>query len=311
VAEENTAARLGAHHTLDLELNRQVTLEKVAGWDSMAIQMLRDAVGNASRATTWAVMVSEGFASLWFLTDFRTVWCHNLSATIPKKDNADAAKRLKQTTKFHATVLDSLARLMDMPSPSTSGWEAKPLLIAGTGNDPAVFAAYIKSVASGTQNKPMAALAAAVVVAPAASTSAAALSEVLATPTVRAKLADTAFARDMTLLDRFEKSMRADDGRIAYGPKQVESAVSKGAVGRGGGTLLISNRLFRSLDVAERKRWVDLVERVREVEGGDVRVLNEMHESGKRLQVVGDVAALLTFPIYDDDDDDDDEDNDD
>ncbi|MBW4971697.1 hypothetical protein KZY98_14660, partial [Croceibacter atlanticus] len=48
----------------------------------------------------------------------------------------------------------------------------------------------------------------------------------------------------------------------------------------------------------------------REVEGGEVRVLSSDHESGKRLDGLGGIAALLTFPIADDDLGSDDEDED-
>ena len=110
-------------------------------------------------------------------------------------------------------------------------------------------------------------------------------------------------------MDNFMTMLRKDDGRAWYGPKEVEAAVEKGAVGRGGGVLLISNALFRSQDVAVRKRWVGLVDRVREAEGGEVRVLSSEHESGKRLEGLGGIAAILTFPIDDLDDDDDDDDD--
>lgn len=62
--------------------------------------------------------------------------------------------------------------------------------------------------------------------------------------------------------------------------------------------------------MAERKRWVGLVDRVREVEGGEVRVLSSDHESGKRLEGLGGVAALLTFPVAEEDFGSDDDDND-
>lgn len=93
--------------------------------------------------------------------------------------------------------------------------------------------------------------------------------------------------------------LRKDDGRAWYGPKEVEKAVEKGAVGRGGGVLLISNSLFRAQDVASRRRWVELVDKVNDVEGGEVRVLSSEHESGKRLEGLGGVAAILTFPLDD------------
>lgn len=45
-------------------------------------------------------------------------------------------------------------------------------------------------------------------------------------------------------------------------------------------------------------RWVRLVDEVKE-QGGEVRVLSSMHESGKRLEGLGGIAAILTYPIED------------
>jgi protein pelota len=123
------------------------------------------------------------------------------------------------------------------------------------------------------------------------------LNEVLKSPEVLVRLKDTKYARETALMDDFFTLLRKDDGRAWYGPKECEIAVEKGAVGRGGGILIISNALFRSQDVATRRRWVRLVDRVREVEGGEVRVLSSDHESGNRLESLGGIASILTFPI--------------
>lgn len=130
------------------------------------------------------------------------------------------------------------------------------------------------------------------------------LNEVLKSPEVLSRLKDTRYARETRLVDDFMTLLRKDDGRAWYGPREVERAVEKGAVGRGGGVLLISNSLFRAPDVATRRRWVGLVDTVKDVEGGEVRVLSSEHESGKRLDGLGGVAAILTFPLEDLDDDD-------
>jgi protein pelota len=125
------------------------------------------------------------------------------------------------------------------------------------------------------------------------------LNEVLQSPEVLARLKDTKYARETRLMEDFLTMLRKDDGRAWYGPGEVERAVDKGAVGRGGGVLLISNALFRAQDVAVRRRWVTLTDRVRDVEGGEVRVLSSEHESGKRLEGLGGIAAILTFPLED------------
>lgn len=98
-------------------------------------------------------------------------------------------------------------------------------------------------------------------------------------------------------MDDFTSLLRKDDGRAWYGPREVELAAEKGALGKGGGVLLISNALFRAQDVGARRRWVRLVDKVRDVEGGEVRVLSSEHESGKRLDALGGIAAILTFPL--------------
>jgi protein pelota len=131
-----------------------------------------------------------------------------------------------------------------------------------------------------------------------------ALTDILSSDTVKSRLADTKYARDAATMDRFGELLRLDDGRAWYGPRECERAAERGAIGPGGGVLLVSNALFRSDDLAVRKRYVRLVEAVRKL-GGDVLVMSSVHESGKRLDGLGGIAAILTFPMVGLDDDDD------
>jgi protein pelota len=68
-----------------------------------------------------------------------------------------------------------------------------------------------------------------------------ALNEVLKSDQVKAKLADTKFARESRAVDEFYKMMGIDEQRAYYGPQHVVRAVETGAVA----TLLISDSLFR------------------------------------------------------------------
>jgi protein pelota len=113
---------------------------------------------------------------------------------------------------------------------------------------------------------------------------------------------DKKFSTETRLMDEFSERLRKDDGRAWYGPKQVEKAVMEGAVGRGGGVLLINNSIFRCLDIATRKRFVALVDKVKE-DGGEARILSSDHESGQRLDALSGIAAILTYPIFDLDED--------
>lgn len=75
----------------------------------------------------------------------------------------------------------------------------------------------------------------------------------------------------------FFKMLASDEQRAWYGPDHVSLAVDRCAVG----TLLISDELFRAGDPEVRKRYVSLVEDVRE-KRGEVLMFSSMHESGQR-----------------------------
>lgn len=210
--------------------------------------------------------------------------------------------------KFYKVTLETLLRQMEFNTSITSGSNnetVKPVLLASPGFVAAGFHKYIQTEALTTPA--LRRLLSSVAVVHSASGYTNSLSEVLQSPTVKTLLADTKYARETRLMDDFMDQLRKETNKATYGPREVESAVDQGAVGRGGGVLIMSNRLFRSQNIAERKRWVGLVDRVRDVEGGEVRILSSDHESGKRLEGLGGIAALLTFPVGEEDFDSDDD----
>ncbi len=202
-------------------------------------------------------------------------------------------------TKFYATVLETLKRHVDISLP-------RPLLLASPGFTAAGFQKYILDEASRTGDKAVLANKANFVVVHTSSGHLHSLNEVLKSPEVTSKLSNTKYATETRLMDEFMTLLRKDERRAWYGPNEVEKAVEKGAVGRGGGVLLISNALFRSQEIGVRKRWVALVDKVKE-EGGEARIFSSDHESGKRLESLGGIAAILTFPLDDLDEDEDEE----
>ncbi|PSK60531.1 Protein pelota [Elsinoe australis] len=298
VASENAYVKMGQFHTLDLELNRNFTLEKEEGWDSVAVQTLKEACDTEDKAEVWAVLIEEGLANLCVVSEGTTVVRQTVTTRMGDKTLPGYGSAVER---FFRKVLDTLVRAVNFE-------ELRPVLVAGVGYTGQKFLAFVKDQAQKTggkgssgQGKELRALMEKMVLERAANASLGALREVLASPGVQKRLSDTRFAKETGLLDKMFERIRKDDGRVVYGPTEVEKAVDAGAVGRGGGVLLISDELFRSLEIGERKRWVALVDRVRDTEGGEVRVLSSMHESGNRLKGVGGVAALLTFPMFDED----------
>ena len=85
-----------------------------------------------------------------------------------------------------------------------------------------------------------------------------------------------------------------DPDRAYYGLSHVSRANEEMAIN----TLLITDSLFRSSDVKTRRRYVDLVESVRE-NGGETLIFSALHVSGKQLEQVSGVAAILRYPLPD------------
>ena len=319
IASENRYVKMGQYHTLDLELQRNFTLIKEStedGWDSIARKQLEEAIDTRRGAEAVAVVMQEGLANIAFITPTQTILKQRVEVSIPKKRTGHTANHEKGLEKFFSTVLDTLLRQMEgmAPTASNSGTteldsSTRPILIASPGFLAQSFLKHVDRTATLKASKPLLQLRKTMFAVHSSTGSLHSLSEVLSDPTVTAQLSDTKYARETALMTNFMDSLRRDDGRAWYGPLEVEKAVEKGAVGRGGGVLLISDKLFRAQEVATRRRWVTLVDRVRDKEGGEVRVLSSEHESGRRLEELSGVAAILTFPIMDlDEDEDEDED---
>ncbi|RMZ89730.1 hypothetical protein DV736_g3044, partial [Chaetothyriales sp. CBS 134916] len=290
ITRENRFTKIGQFHTLDLELLRDFTLEKEVrdgseGWDSVARAQLDEAVDPNRGTEAVAIVMQEGLANICFITQFQTVLKQRIEVSIPRKRagivrSADHDKGLQ---KFFGTVLDTLLRQLEGLMEGKGGSTAFPILVASPGFTAAGFVKYVSETAASRGDKILQDLVKrkAFLLIHSSSGHLHSLKEVLQNPAVLAKLKDTKYARETGLMDEFFALLRKDDGRAWYGHKEVERAVDKGAVGRGGGVLMISHGLFRSQDVATRRRWVHLVDRVRDDEGGEIRILSSDHESGK------------------------------
>ncbi|KAJ8447069.1 hypothetical protein Cgig2_022798 [Carnegiea gigantea] len=103
------------------------------------------------------------------------------------------------------------------------------------------------------------------------------LREVLDAPNVMNMIKDTKAAQEVRALDDFFNMLSNDPARACYGPKHVEVAHERMAIQ----TLLITDELFRSADIATRQKYVNLVKSVKD-SGGTAHIFSSMHVSGER-----------------------------
>ncbi|KAL1362965.1 hypothetical protein AAHE18_03G117500 [Arachis hypogaea] len=118
------------------------------------------------------------------------------------------------------------------------------------------------------------------------------LKDLLGESTVMNLMKDSKVGLQIRTLRKVWDMVLNDSDRACYGLKIVESAQEMEAIE----TLLISDELYRSDEVAIRKRYGCLVKVVKD-SGGDALVYSSMHVLVEQLQQLTGIAAILRFPL--------------
>ena len=281
---ENEHVKLGAYHTLELELQRAFTIQKDS-WDALDLERIAQCTDPAAGADLAVLLITEGLAMLCLVGRTCTLTRAKIETNLPRKRGAAAAGYDKALASFHDRVFSAVVRHVD--------WEViKCLVIAGPGFAKDAFKAYLDLEAQRREVRPLLLNKAKMVLAPASSAYKHAIKEVLASPAIAAQIKDTKAAQEVAALAEFMTMLGHDPARAFYGPGHVRAAHEVGAIQ----TLLISDSLFRTADPARRKRYAALVDEV-EAGGGRALVFSGAHVSGEQLNQLTGVAAVLRFPL--------------
>lgn len=110
---------MGAFHTLDIEPNRDVRIEKFEGWDSIALSRVEESCMPGRGAEVGAVVCGEGTAAFCLLSQHLTIIAHRLSVPIPRKASAPGtSQHEKAMTKFYTMVYEAFVRHIPFSNPS-------------------------------------------------------------------------------------------------------------------------------------------------------------------------------------------------
>uniref|UniRef100_A0A7S1Z461 Protein pelota homolog n=1 Tax=Trieres chinensis TaxID=1514140 RepID=A0A7S1Z461_TRICV len=283
--EESDHVRMGAHHTLTLELGRNFSVEKTC-WDRIYLDLIQEACNPELGAEVAALVMQTGLAHLCLVAGSVTVTKARVETNIPKK-RAGSSAHSKSITKFYEAVYQAVLRHVDFE-------QVKCVLIASPGYVKDDFFKYLTAECVRRDDRPFVENRSKFVLCKASSGHKHALEEVFADSDVIGRLEDTKFAREVRVLNKFMRMIDTDPDRAYYGYAHVHRADTELAVE----SLLVTDALFRSSDVVTRKKYVQLVESVRD-NGGEVLIFSSLHVSGQQLQQVSGVAAILRYPLPD------------
>ncbi|XP_001847844.2 protein pelota [Culex quinquefasciatus] len=282
--EENQFVKMGAYHTLDLELNRKFTLTKRL-WDSIALERVETACDPTQSADVAAVIMQDGLAHVCLITSAMTLVRSKIDVSIPRKRKGNVAQHEKGLAKFYDSLIQSIIRHVNFDV-------VKCVLLASPGFVKDQFFEYMFQQAVKTDNKVLLENKGKFMLVHSSSGFKHSLKEVLQDPAVVAKMSDTKAAGEVKALEQFYTTLQCEPAKAFYGKKHVLKAADAQAIE----TLLISDNLFRCQEVATRKEYVQLVDSVRD-SGGEVKIFSSMHVSGEQLAQLTGVAAVLRFPM--------------
>lgn len=282
--QENQYVKMGAYHTLDLELNRKFTLIK-ALWDSVALDRLELACDATQQADVAAVIMQEGLANICLVTPSMTLVRAKIDVTIPRKRKGLCTQHDKSLLKFFDSIMQAILRHVNFDI-------VKSVILASPGFVKDQFFEYMLQQAVKLDQKVLLENRNRFLLIHSSSGFKHCLKEILQDPTVCGKLSDTKASSEVKALEAFYTMLQTEPAKAFYGVRQVEKASQAQAIE----VLLITDTLFRCQNVAERKRFVSLVDRVRE-HGGEVKLFSSLHVSGEQLSLLTGCAAILRFPM--------------
>ncbi|PQQ14843.1 protein PELOTA 1 isoform X1 [Prunus yedoensis var. nudiflora] len=267
---ENEYVKIGAFHTLELELQRPFVLRKDV-WDSLALHELNQASDPAASADLAVILMQEGLAHV-LLVGKRKLH-HRLALS-----------------KFFENVLQAFLKYVDFSV-------VRCAVIASPGFTKDQFHRHLLLEAERRQLRSIIENKSRIILVHTSSGYKHSLREVLDAPNVMSMIKDTQAAQEVRVLQDFFGMLSNDPDRACYGPKHVEVAHERMAIQ----TLLITDELFRNADVVARQRYANLVKSVKD-SGGTVHVFSSLHVSGEQLAQITGIAAILRFPLPDLDD---------
>lgn len=282
--KESKHVKLGSYHTLDVEPDRWLKLTK-SNWDALAIEILDGALSSVGKTELGAIVMQEGLGHICTVNPSGTRVLQRVEVSMPKKKLGATSTYEKSVDKFLNQCLEAMLKHIRFDA-------LKAIIIAGSDS---LREELYKRLIEHAQKENLKAVLdnkSKFMKVNVNSGQPTALSEALKDPRISSILADTKAAKEQRILDAYHKMHTNDPDRTTFGPGHVKTAADQCAVKH----LLLSDNLFRSLDVKERRAFAEIVGTVRE-NGGDVTIFARDSEPEKELDKITGIAAILNFSL--------------
>jgi protein pelota len=259
--------QLGMHHTVNVEENKEIEIEKV--WKPDQIDRLEEAEEATENPDVAVVTVEEGEAHVHTVAQYGTEEYAEFTGTTGKGEYA------RERDELFAQLTDALQHL-----------ETDAIILAGPGFTKQDAYDYVEDEAPDLAEK--------MTTVDTSAVGDRGVHEVLKRGAVEEVQKDTRIAEEAELVDELTERI-AEGARVAYGAEQVQKAADYGAIEH---LLLLDERLRE--ERGNEGEWAfDVNELITTTErkGGDVTVFSSEFAPGDQLAGFGGIAALLRYRL--------------
>ncbi len=258
----------GSFHTLSLEPDSIVTITKV--WLVYQKEKLLDSL-KETRPNLLICVLDREEATLAIIKQFGFEIITELTGEVQKK-----AYDTKETKNFYKEIKEVIEQ-------ADKKYQPEHIIIAS----PAFWKEeVVKEIKDPLLKKK-------VVVATCNTSGKSGVQEVLKRDELKTILKEEKIAKETKLVEQILKEL-STEGKATYGIKEVEDAVSRGAVE----LLLVTDRLIHKTREENTYEQLDNIMKAVDQQKGTIHIISSEHESGERLDGLTGIAALLRFKEY-------------
>lgn len=260
----------GMHHTLNIEEGMNLSVQKEE-WKNDQLERLKEAEIAGRRPSVIIAGIEEGDADIGLVRHYGIEPYSHIRQSSGKRENG-----LRDV--FFKEIADQLNFVYD---------ESAAVIVSGPGFTKDDFMDYFKKAYPEIASK--------TVVEDSTMIGIQGFLEVLKKGSIDKIMQESRLAREASMMDALLKEI-AIDGKAAYGPAEVKTAVDYGAVEA---LLVADEKLREERETAETASDLSVEKMMKDVEAGQGKIIifSTEFEPGQKLNALGGIAALLRYKL--------------
>lgn len=268
-------ATMGAHHTLNIDIDDTVTIVKEK-WTGYAIKRLEDAVKASGTPQLLIVAIDAGEATIATASNYRLQITTRITQNLPGK-RGKPEEHSQALLRFFSELKRAIELLLSETSVDT-------VVLAGPGFTKENFIKYLEDKNPELVRR--------ITLETASSGDINAVNEVIKRGAASRAVLEMRLTKETHLVEELLRRLGKGTRDVSYGMDRVKKVATLGAID----TLLITDKILRESMMQKKEDFDQLLKSIERM-GGKIVIISTLHTAGEQLSSLGGIAALLRYEI--------------